>query len=137
MKYLKAVRYFFIPLFPLLGLPLLGWGIGDIRGFLSDLPRLGYVLAATIPGLAEAYYVMKAGERNNLSKGKQTCTPPTRCPAHNRPAPTWESFSATFCRSSQYWRDNDESASSLARPHPIWTRTCTNVLVAGRTGENV
>ena len=71
MKYLRALRWFFIPLIPLLGLPLLGWGIDDIRGFLSNLARLGFLLAATVPGLAEAYYVTKAGERNNLSKGEE------------------------------------------------------------------
>lgn len=72
MKYLRALRWFFIPLIPLLGLPLLGWGIDDIRGFLSNLARLGFLLAAAVPGLAEAYYVIKAGERNNLSKGEES-----------------------------------------------------------------
>ena len=72
MKYLRAFRYLLIPLLPLLGLPLLGWGIDDLRGFLSIYPRLGFVLAAAVPGLAEAYYVIKVGERNNLSKGEES-----------------------------------------------------------------
>jgi protein-S-isoprenylcysteine O-methyltransferase Ste14 len=72
MKYLRAFRYLLIPLIPLIGLPLLGWGIDDLRGFLSIYPRLGFVLAAAIPGLAEAYYVIKVGERNNLSKGEES-----------------------------------------------------------------
>lgn len=72
MKYLRAFRYFLIPIIPLLGLPLLGWGIDDLRGFLSIYPRLGFVLVAVIPGLAEAYYVIKVGERNNLSKGEES-----------------------------------------------------------------
>jgi protein-S-isoprenylcysteine O-methyltransferase Ste14 len=72
MKYLRAFRYLLIPLIPLIGLPLLGWGIDDLRGFLSIYPRLGFVLAAAIPGLAEAYYIIKVGERNNLSKGEES-----------------------------------------------------------------
>jgi protein-S-isoprenylcysteine O-methyltransferase Ste14 len=72
MRYLRAFQYLLIPLIPLIGLPLLGWGIDDLRGFLSIYPRLGFVLAAAIPGLAEAYYVIKVGERNNLSKGEES-----------------------------------------------------------------
>ena len=72
MKYLRAFRYLLIPLIPLIGLPLLGWGIDDLRGFLSIYPRLVFVLAAAVPGLAEAYYVIKVGERNNLSKGEES-----------------------------------------------------------------
>jgi protein-S-isoprenylcysteine O-methyltransferase Ste14 len=72
MKYSQAFRYFLIPIIPLLGLPLLGWGIDDLRGFLSIDPRLGFVLAAAIPGIAEASYVIKAGERDNFSKGEES-----------------------------------------------------------------
>jgi protein-S-isoprenylcysteine O-methyltransferase Ste14 len=72
MKYLRAFRYFLIPLIPLIGLPLLGWGIDDLRGFFSIYPRLGFVLAAAVPCLAEAYYVMKVGERPNFSKGEES-----------------------------------------------------------------
>jgi protein-S-isoprenylcysteine O-methyltransferase Ste14 len=72
MKYLRAFQYFLIPLIPLIGLPLLGWGIDDLRGFLSIYPRLGFVLAAAIPGLAEAYYLIKVGERHNLGKGVES-----------------------------------------------------------------
>jgi len=50
----------------------LGWGIDDLRGFFSINPRLGFIFAAAIPGLAEAYYVIKVGERNNLSKGEES-----------------------------------------------------------------
>jgi len=72
MKYLRAFRYFLIPLIPLIGLPLLGWGIDDLRGFFSIYPRLGLVVAAAIPGLAEANYIMNAGERDNLSRGEES-----------------------------------------------------------------
>lgn len=72
MKYLRAFRWLLIPLIPLIGLPLLGWGIDDLRGFFSIYPRLVFVLAAAVPGLAEAYYVIKVGERNNLSKGEES-----------------------------------------------------------------
>ena len=72
MKYLRAFQYFLLPLIPLIGLPLLGWGIDDLRGFFSNHPRLGFVLAAAVPGLAEAYYIIKVGDRNNLSKGDES-----------------------------------------------------------------
>lgn len=72
MRYLRAFQYFLIPLIPLIGLPLLGWGIDDLRGFLSIYPRLGFVLVAVVPGLAEAYYIIKVGERHNLSKGEES-----------------------------------------------------------------
>jgi protein-S-isoprenylcysteine O-methyltransferase Ste14 len=72
MKYLRAFQSFLIPLIPLVGLPLLGWGLDDLRGFLSIYPRLVFVLAAAVPGLAEAYYVIKVGGRNNLSKGEES-----------------------------------------------------------------
>jgi hypothetical protein len=71
MKYLRALQALVIPLIPLIGLPCLGWGIDDLRGFLAIYPRLGFVLAAMAPGLAEALYVIKVGERNNLDKGEE------------------------------------------------------------------
>jgi protein-S-isoprenylcysteine O-methyltransferase Ste14 len=71
MMYLRAFRNFFIPTVPLLALPLLGWGIDDLQGFLSIYPRLGFVLAAAIPGLSETLYVIKVGERDNMSKGEE------------------------------------------------------------------
>ena len=72
MRYLRAFQYFLSPLIPLIGLPLLGWGMDDLRWFLSIYPRLGFVVAAAVPGLAEAYYVIKVGERHNFSKGEES-----------------------------------------------------------------
>jgi protein-S-isoprenylcysteine O-methyltransferase Ste14 len=71
MKYVRAFLYSLIPVVPLFGLPLLGWGIDDLQGFFSIYPRLGFVLVAVIPCLAEAYYLIKVGERTNLTKGER------------------------------------------------------------------
>jgi hypothetical protein len=71
MKYLRAFLYSLIPVNPLLGLPLLGWGIDDLRGFLSIYPRLGYVFLVAVLGLANFYQAIEVPELRNLSKGEQ------------------------------------------------------------------
>src|SRR5262249_54190506 len=60
MKYVRALPVFLIPVIPLLGLPWLGWGIDDGRGFLALYPRLGYGVSVVALGLAEAYRVSAA-----------------------------------------------------------------------------
>jgi protein-S-isoprenylcysteine O-methyltransferase Ste14 len=72
MKYVRAVLVFLIPVIPVLGLPLLGWGIDDLRGFLSIQPRLGYVVIVTALGLAEAYHALEAPEGSKRSRGEQS-----------------------------------------------------------------
>jgi protein-S-isoprenylcysteine O-methyltransferase Ste14 len=71
MKYLQTVLYSLIPVTPLLGLPLLGWGIDDLRGFFSIYPRLGYVILVAALGLANVYQVIEIPELSNLSKGEE------------------------------------------------------------------
>jgi protein-S-isoprenylcysteine O-methyltransferase Ste14 len=45
MKFLRAFVFFLATLLIYLGLPLLGWGLGDLDGFFSLPPRIGYALA--------------------------------------------------------------------------------------------
>ena len=71
MKYLRAFLYSLIPVIPLLGLPLLGWGMDDPRGFLFNYPRLGYVVIVAALGLANLYQAIEAPEVSNLSKGEE------------------------------------------------------------------
>jgi len=71
MKYLRAFLYSLIPVIPLLGLPLLGWGIDGLRGFLSIYPRLGYVFLVAVLGLANFYQAIEVPEVRNLSKGEE------------------------------------------------------------------
>jgi protein-S-isoprenylcysteine O-methyltransferase Ste14 len=72
MKYLRAFLYELIPVIPLLGLPLLGWGLDDPGGFLSIYPRLGYGLVVVGLNLAGgAYQAIRAPERSDLSKGEE------------------------------------------------------------------
>lgn len=56
---------------PLLGLPLLGWGIDDLGGFLSVYPRLGYVFFVSALGFANFYQAIEVPELRNLSKGEE------------------------------------------------------------------
>jgi len=55
----------------LLGLPLLGWGIDDLRGFLSLSPRVGYAVIAAVFVIDEVYPVIKGSVGNRTSKGEE------------------------------------------------------------------
>jgi len=44
MNYAHGVLHFIFTLAVYLGLPLLGWGLGDLRGFFSNPARLGLAL---------------------------------------------------------------------------------------------
>lgn len=45
------------------GLPLLGWGLGDLRGFVADPVRLAYVMLAALASISLAILVPPAGRR--------------------------------------------------------------------------
>ena len=66
MKYLRAFLYSLIPVIPLLGLPLLGWDMDDLRGFIFVYPRLGYVFLVAVIGLATVYQAIEVPELSNL-----------------------------------------------------------------------
>lgn len=70
MQYLRAFLYAFIPAIPLLGLPLLGWGFDDLRGFFSVHPRLGYGFLLGALTLANIYQAIEVPEVSNSRKGE-------------------------------------------------------------------
>lgn len=70
VKYLRAVGFFFGTLGIYLVPPLLGWGIGDLRGFFSLYPRLGYAVLVAVLGLAVVYQAIDAPEGIRGGRGK-------------------------------------------------------------------
>jgi protein-S-isoprenylcysteine O-methyltransferase Ste14 len=74
MKYLRAFRYFLIPVIVLVALPLLGWGIDDFQGFFSIYPRLVYVVVVLAMGLPDAYQVIKGREPSNPLRSGESRT---------------------------------------------------------------
>jgi protein-S-isoprenylcysteine O-methyltransferase Ste14 len=51
-----------------IGLPLIGWGLGDWHAFLADPARLGYVVLTFIMQVAVAILVPGAGQSNTGTK---------------------------------------------------------------------
>jgi protein-S-isoprenylcysteine O-methyltransferase Ste14 len=72
MKYIRAFLGSLVSVIQLLGLPLLGWGIDDLRGFLSMSPRAGYAVIAAAFVFSEVYPVIKGSVRNQTSKGEES-----------------------------------------------------------------
>ena len=72
MKYIRAFLRSLVPVIQLLGLPLLGWGIDDLRGFLSMSPRAGYAVIAAVFVFGEVYPVIKGSVGNQTSKGEES-----------------------------------------------------------------
>ena len=72
MKYIRALLRSLVSVIQLLGLPLLGWGIDDLRGFLSISPRAGYAVIAAVFVFSEVYPVIKGSIRNQSSKGEES-----------------------------------------------------------------
>lgn len=50
-------------IFLFVGLPLLGWGIGDVGGFLASPVRLGFLVAVTILNAFAAAFAPPSGDR--------------------------------------------------------------------------
>jgi protein-S-isoprenylcysteine O-methyltransferase Ste14 len=76
MKIFKFVGYLFSTLVMYLGLPLLGWGLGDIRGFFSVCQRSGYALIVLILGLAVGWQALISPEGIRGSSGQDNKTIP-------------------------------------------------------------
>ncbi len=70
MKYLRAVAFFFSTLVLYLGLPLIGWGLDDVEGFLSSLPRLGYAAIVAVFGLVVGWQAIGGTEGIRGGKGE-------------------------------------------------------------------
>jgi len=72
MKYIRVFLRSLVSVIQLLGLPFLGWGIEDLRGFLSMSPRAGYAVIAAVFVFSEVYPVIKGSVRNQTSKGEES-----------------------------------------------------------------
>ena len=55
MNYIHAVIHIIFTQVFFLGLPMVGWGVGDIKGFYSQPARLGYALLIGIAAVQAAY----------------------------------------------------------------------------------
>ena len=71
MKALRSLGFFINTLVMYLGLPLLGWGVDDPRGFFSLSQRLGYAVLVVALGFAVGYQAYDAPEGIRGSKGKE------------------------------------------------------------------
>ncbi len=71
MRILRGMGFVFTTIMIYLGIPLLGWGLGDIRGFLSLAPRAGYALIVAALALAVAAVGMDSPESIRGGKGQR------------------------------------------------------------------
>ncbi len=62
MNYTHAVLHFMFTLVIYLGLPLLGWGLGDLKGFTSDPARMGFALLTGLGAILAAHQGMVVPE---------------------------------------------------------------------------
>lgn len=73
MKTLRFVGIFLNTLVIYLGLPLLGWGLDDLRGFFSHPPLAGYSLTIAAFGMLASYlFLQPDGMGNRLGKGQES-----------------------------------------------------------------
>ena len=72
MKYLRGISFSLTTLVMYLGIPLLGWGITNLRGFFSVSPRLGYAVFVAFLSLATGYQAIYAPEGISGRKGDKS-----------------------------------------------------------------
>ncbi len=70
MRFARAILYGIATLLMYLGIPLLGWGLGDISGYFSNLPRLGYAIVVGLLSLAIGIQAYGGVEGIDGRKGK-------------------------------------------------------------------
>ncbi len=71
MKYLRAVAFMLATVLMYFGLPLLGWGVTDLGGFLSAAPRLLYAGLVIAFGLAVGVQAIDAPEGIRGGRGDE------------------------------------------------------------------
>jgi len=72
MKGFRSLASFLFTLVIYLGLPLLGWGMDDLAGFLSVAPFRGYALSIVAFGLLAGVLIQRPGGMGNtLGKGRK------------------------------------------------------------------
>ncbi len=72
MKILRLILFFIATLLIYLGVPLLGWGFGDLAGYFSSIPRLGYALVVGLFGLALGIQAYTSTQGIRGGKGEET-----------------------------------------------------------------
>ena len=72
MKILRLILFFIATLLIYLGVPLLGWGFGDLAGYFSSAPRLGYALVVGLFGLAVGVQAYTSTQGIRGGKGEET-----------------------------------------------------------------
>jgi protein-S-isoprenylcysteine O-methyltransferase Ste14 len=71
MNVLRGFGSFIFTIVLYLGLPLLGWGLDDLRGFFSLNQRMGYAVFILILSIAAGYQAIAAPEGLRGSKGQE------------------------------------------------------------------
>ncbi len=71
MKVLRVLAMGLYTALLYLGVPLLGWGLGDVRGFLAAPQRLGYAVMVAATGLWVAYESAVDPERFQIGRGQE------------------------------------------------------------------
>jgi protein-S-isoprenylcysteine O-methyltransferase Ste14 len=72
MKYLRSIFFSIATAFIYLGLPLLGWGLDDLRGFFSLPPRTGYALTAGFFAVLVGVQALSGTEGIRGGKGEES-----------------------------------------------------------------
>lgn len=70
MRVARGIGFFFSTIAIYLGLPLLGWGLDDFRGFFALHQRLGYSVIIVILGIAVGYQAIETPEGIRGGKGQ-------------------------------------------------------------------
>jgi protein-S-isoprenylcysteine O-methyltransferase Ste14 len=72
MKFLRLILFFITTLLIYLGVPLLGWGLGDLVGFFSSAPRFGYALVVGLFSLAVGVQAYASTQGIRGGKGEES-----------------------------------------------------------------
>jgi len=71
MRFLRLSLFFVATLLIYLGVPLLGWGLGDLGGFFSSAPRLGYAVIVGMFSLAVGVQAYDSTQGIRGGKGEE------------------------------------------------------------------
>jgi protein-S-isoprenylcysteine O-methyltransferase Ste14 len=71
MRFLRLILFFVATLLNYLGVALLGWGLGDLDGFFSSAPRLGYAVVVGLFSLAVGLQAYGSTEGIRGGKGEE------------------------------------------------------------------
>jgi protein-S-isoprenylcysteine O-methyltransferase Ste14 len=71
MKLLRALVFFAATSLLYLGVPLLGWGLGNLGGYFSSAPRLGYAVVVGLFSLAVGVQAFSSTEGIRGGKGEE------------------------------------------------------------------